>query len=77
MSFLLFNEAPVPKGIKTRIWNVRNTSQMLLGWVKFAPHWRRYVFIPDYAVQLQFDAGCLKDIVQFLEEQTQAWKDSL
>jgi hypothetical protein len=65
---LLFTLEPVgKKARKTKIWSVRSglfgTSE--LGWVRYYPQWRRYVFYPDDLAL--FDAGCLREIAEFLD----------
>lgn len=56
---------------KTRIWRVLNaTSAIDLGTVKWQATWRRYAFCP--ASLTVYDAGCLREIATFIEEQMEA-----
>jgi len=53
--------------LKTRVFLVLNkTSDDFLGYVKWYAPWRRYCFLPY--TNLVFDAGCLTDISNFLNE---------
>ena len=62
--FLNFTELP-SKG-KTQIIGVGNTSGSKLAYIKWHSGWRRYVFLP--LPDTLFDAGCLKDILDFITE---------
>lgn len=64
MSFLKFEEHPKPPERKTRIWTVVNTSEIILGKVKWWPAWRKYTFLP--ATDSVFDITCLREIADFL-----------
>jgi hypothetical protein len=48
------------------VWACRNGIDARLGIIKWFSHWRRYVFYPDAGAL--FDAACLKDIVDFIEQ---------
>lgn len=78
MSYLKFEEVP-NFGHKTKKWDVENAqNEAKLGIVFFLPQWRKYVFqtVAEYPFVV-FDAGCLQDIVNFLKEQTEQWRNSL
>lgn len=60
---------------KTDIWTVQSrVGEMTLGQVRYYPAWRRFCFFPGPGTL--FDAGCLKEIEKFCEDQTSAWRDS-
>lgn len=63
--YLQFIEFPFPSG-KTKRFEVKNLSGESLGWVHWRSAWRRYVF-GVYKVA-EFDAGCLKEIIDFLDQ---------
>lgn len=71
---LLFNELNT-EGLKTKIWEVMNTStDAVLGRVKFLGAWRKYVFTPITSQQTWFDANCLREIADFTESETSKWR---
>ena len=76
MSYLEFRENDPIAGRKTKTFSVYNKSGEFLGSVSFSGAWRKYIFNPD-SESPTFDAGCLQDIVDFLKDQTQQWRDSL
>ena len=67
------------KGRKTRIFCVRRDDTTgyaaLLGTIEFSGRWRQYVFIPDE--NTQWSAGCLNNIIGFIQEINQKWRESL
>lgn len=61
LSFDLYPEQPP----NTSRWYCRNRrSQNILAIVEWYPAWRQYCFFP--AVQAVYNAGCLRDITDFL-----------
>jgi hypothetical protein len=59
----------------TRWWSVRSAcGEHLLGHVMWWTRWRRYVFVPvaDPATDTLHDAKCLRELADFLDEQTKA-----
>jgi hypothetical protein len=76
MSYLQFNEVD-NLDHKTRLWHVKNTADQFLGLVKFSGAWRKYIFVPNIQAHCQFDAKCLQDIIYFLNDATQQWRDGL
>jgi hypothetical protein len=76
MSYLKFEEVYPEKARKTKLYRVVNLEGQILGGISFSGAWRKYVFNPD-SESPTFDAGCLQDIVDFLKDQTQQWRDSL
>ena len=68
---LIFEKRPRLKGKKTDTWNVRNGEGHHLGIVVYRPGWRRYVFRwPAAWNPIDFDAKCLGEAIDFLDEQT-------
>lgn len=59
---------------KTRLFEVRNTSGLLLGNVKWHGPWRRYIYAPSFQYDFIYDAGCLREIAVFIDEQMEARK---
>jgi hypothetical protein len=59
---------------KTRIWAVFNGG-IALGSVAWWPHWRRYTLYPHQGTT--FDSSCLREIADFLDEQTQEHNEEL
>ena len=59
---------------KTDIWSVFATaSEVALGQIRFHGAWRKFCFFP--APNTMFDAGCLREIEKFCEDQTSAWRN--
>ena len=75
MNYIHFIDESQPNK-KTKLFRVENKMfECLIGWVKFNPGWRKYIFIP--AESTIFDAGCLRDIADFTESETKKWKDKI
>lgn len=68
-SLLNFRDMGIMAGKVTHWWQVFGPS-VYLGWVDFYPHWRRFVFHPNNTTL--YDAECLREISNFLENQTAA-----
>lgn len=63
--FALIKEKP-----KTSVWGCYNKrSGDILGEVKWYAPWRQYCFFPTARYTTIFNAGCMKDIVEFIEIQ--------
>lgn len=76
MSYIAFQEVSNP-GHKTRKWAILNTeTKANLGSIVFHGAWRKYVFQPGFPFVI-FDAKCLQDIIYFLNDATQQWRDTL
>lgn len=75
MSYLKFEEIWPSTARKTKMFRVLNNEGVILGGISFTGAWRKYIFHAD--ADRQFDAGCLQDIVNFLKEQTEQWRNSL
>lgn len=73
MSYLRFVDS-VPTG-KTKSWSVSSTDGHYLGTVRFSGAWRKYCFFPKG--DTQFDASCLREIADFCEKETAAWRTTL
>ena len=52
---------------RTFIWLVRSYRGDFLGEIKWYGKWRQYCFYPNRATI--FNNGCMKDIVQFIEDE--------
>ena len=71
MSYLHFNlVGDTGNTKKFHVHNNQNGEQ--IGAISFYPMWRKYVFkpLPDTF----YDAGCLKEIATFLEDQQTEWR---
>jgi NADH:ubiquinone oxidoreductase subunit len=68
MSYLRFEDRGTSESGKTRRWVVSNAldtgAATPLGWIEWKASWRKYWFCPTN--QTGFDAGCLKEIAEFL-----------
>jgi hypothetical protein len=73
MTYLSFNL--LASAGKTGRWDVRSTAGGSLGVVRFYPQWRKFVFEP--AERTLYDHGCLREIADFCERQSQAWRQSI
>lgn len=63
---------PKMKGRKTAIWTVYGNGASL-GEVSWFGRWRTYAFFPkDRCV---FEKDCLREIAEFCEEMTKAWRE--
>lgn len=60
-------------GRKTASWGVSSTGLVPLGHVRWFSQWRRYCFFP-LDQHLVFDAECLRELAEFLQSQTAAYK---
>lgn len=77
MNFLHFVECQ-NDGRKTKVWIIRNNQNEDLGAVYFRPQWRKYIFRFNPTLgEIDFDSSCLREIADFTESQTKAWKESL
>jgi len=72
--YLVFDKRTI-QGRKTPIFDVSNKSGILLGSIRFYPAWRKYVFEP--VGDTVFDAGCLNEIISFMQERQREWRDGL
>lgn len=53
---------------KTNKYGVFNlTKSLLLGFIRWHGAWRKYCFFP--ASNTVFDNGCMKEIIEFIDEQ--------
>ena len=75
MSYLNITQRANVVGIKTKIFDVQSIAGDTLGVISFRPQWRKFVFTP--APGTLYDAGCLREIADFEEQQTQYWRNSL
>jgi hypothetical protein len=73
-SFLRFERQPRLDGRKTERWAIFNrTEGVQLGEIHFRPGWRKYTFT-QAAPGIDWDAKCLTEIVNFLDDQTLLWR---
>ena len=56
----------------TRRWDVRSKEDANLGEIKWYPPWRKYCFFP--AVSTLYEQVCLREIAEFIEQETAAHK---
>ena len=72
MKWIAVRDLGIKKGQKTHIWQVITTdeNQFILGTVKWFGRWRKYCFFPALIDALVFEEDCLRDIANFLVEQT-------
>ena len=71
--FIRFEMLDRPADRKTDIWIVYPRSgSAQLGEVKFFGAWRKFCFFPGAA--MIFDCSCLRDIAEFCEQVTNAWR---
>lgn len=52
---------------KTNIWSVQTLENVEIGFIKWFGSWRKYVFWPHSGTL--YDASCLKEITEFINEQ--------
>ena len=77
-SWIQFDEVEAgPPKRKTKLWlvNSKEVSCGALGQVKFYPRWRKYAFFPFESTL--FEQNCLRDIANFCEQQTRAWRATI
>jgi hypothetical protein len=60
------NYTDLPSKGKTKIIGVGNNQGMKLAYIKWEPHWRRYVLHPMHFTV--YDASCLSDITDFITQ---------
>jgi len=63
--FMLFEQ---PNGRKTNVYEVYSNYDDHLGTVKWFTNWRKYCFYP--AQGTIFEETCMREISQFIEDQT-------
>lgn len=68
LPFLQFVEDRKSDSGKTTIWIIKNLNGSPLGTISWKGQWRKYCFFPG--ANTVFDVNCLKEILDFLEEQT-------
>lgn len=74
--YLKFELQPQRKSVVTDTWEVLSLQGGdKLGRVLFWANWRKYVF-QSYMGPI-FDPGCLREIADFMEQQTQARKATM
>jgi len=71
MNYLQFTITSRSPEKKTDVWEVASSTAPL-GQVRFYPQWRKYCFFPTSSTLL--DPGCLREIADFCESQTKAWR---
>lgn len=72
---LIFHEQGRPKNpnATTRIFTVQSRqSAVMLGTIKWFPHWRQYVFFP---VNVILDRTCMRELADFCELKTQEHRE--
>ena len=57
---------------KTQVWEAAVEDGTILGVVSFFGRWRCYAFWPHQ--RTVFDKGCLREIADFCERETVAWR---
>ncbi len=75
--YIEFVDAGTSESGKTRLWDVypKGNRQMVLGEVSWYSPWRKYVFMPPSGTaDVVFDQTCLRDVANFIEEQTKLHK---
>lgn len=73
MSYLKFEDRGTTPSGKTRRWVVLNSvSGVALGWVQWAPNFRKYAF--ESFPSMIYDACCLRDLSEFVEAKTKEHK---
>lgn len=73
--YLAFDKHMRP-GKKMPMYEVRNKATSdVLGVIYFYPAWRKYVF--ESNAEVIYDAGCLTDITNLMQEIQTEWRDSL
>jgi len=55
---------------KTDTWSVTNGEGHYLAKVVYRPGWRRYVLRFAGSSEIDFDANCMRQAVEFLEDET-------
>jgi hypothetical protein len=52
------------------IYGVINTKhEDLLGWIAWEPNWKQFVFSSNREDDIIFSVSCLKDIIDFIENE--------
>lgn len=73
MGHLYFNELR-NDGKKTKLWEVTSiASDEVLGRISFWGAWRKYVYKP--LAGTLYDASCLREIADFMESETNKWRE--
>lgn len=74
--YIEFVDAGTSESGKTRLWDVypKGNRQSVLGEVSWYSPWRKYVFMAPDNIPVVFDQACLRDIADFIGEQTKLHK---
>jgi len=73
--YLIFEETAVPPHFKTGRWVVRNKeSGIPLGTIEWYSHWRQYCFLIYTDHGAVYSRSCMKDIIDFIDEQMEKRK---
>jgi len=73
--YLVFDKYIRP-GKKMPMYEIKNKTTLdSLGVIYFYPAWRKYVF--ESNAEVIYDAGCLTDIINFMQEIQTEWRNSL
>ena len=76
MSYIRFTARSRHVGRKTDVFDVVNVqTDANLGVVAFYPRWRK--FVCEAQPGIIFDSSCYREIADFMDAQTRAWKASL
>ena len=76
MPYMNYKLCELPKGRKTQMWEVSSImGGCILGYIQWRSGWRKYVFQP--AEDTVFDASCLREMADFLEQETRIQKERI
>jgi len=66
---------PIITPTKTKAFRVLTKEGAPLGYIRFFPRWRKFSFYPDpYTL---YETDCLRDIANFCEAETRAWREGI
>lgn len=73
--YLEFEESLIEANRKTKLYNVKNKDNFILGYITFRPQWRCYIFRSNGEIAL--DIKCMTEIIEKLKEENSLWRNNL
>lgn len=73
-TWIHFRDMGVPEGMKTRVFQVYDSTGTLLGAVRWFGRWRCYAFYPHG--ETVYEPTCLREIAEFCAEETRRHREA-
>lgn len=73
-TYISFCKGPKELKRKSDIYSIRSLDGDLLGYIKWFPSWRKYVFYPYQ--NTVYEETCLREVAEFIEQETKLYKEN-